>query len=77
MSKKYKKICRNLNYIDHLPFVISTISGCLSISAFPSVVGIPIGIMSCTIGLKIFAITAGLKNYKPIIKEKKRRSIIK
>ena len=44
MSKKHKKVCRVLNYIDHLLFVISTITGCVSISAFASLVGIPIGI---------------------------------
>ena len=44
MSKKYKKVCRVLNYIEHLLTVISTITGCVSISAFASLVGIPIGI---------------------------------
>ena len=44
MSKKHKKVCRVLNYIDHLLFVISTITRCVSISAFASLVGIPIGI---------------------------------
>ena len=40
MSKKHKKICKFLNYIDHLRIVISTITGCVSISAFASLVGI-------------------------------------
>ena len=53
MSKKHKKVGRVLNYIDHSLFVISTITGCVSISAFPSLVGIPIGITSSAIGLKI------------------------
>ena len=44
MSKKHKKVCRVLNYIDHLLFVISAITGCVSISAFASLVCIPIGI---------------------------------
>ena len=44
MSKKHKKVYRVLNYIDHLPILISTITGCVSISAFVSLVGIPIGI---------------------------------
>ena len=42
MSKKYKKVCRILNYIDHSLIVISTINGCVFISAFASFVGIPI-----------------------------------
>ena len=57
MSKKHKKVCRVLNYIDHLLIVISTVIGCVSISNFASFVGIPIGITSFTIGLKICAIT--------------------
>ena len=42
MSKKHKKVCRVLNYIDHSLTVISSITGCVSISAFASLVGIPI-----------------------------------
>ena len=73
MSKKHKKACRFLNYIDHSLIVISTITGCVSISAFASLVGIPIGITSSAIGLKICAITAGIKKYKSIIKKKKKK----
>ena len=36
-------------------------------------VGIPIGIMSSAVGLKTFAITAGIKKYKSIIKKKKKK----
>ena len=35
-------------------------------------VGIPIGIMSSAVGLKTFAITAGIKKYKSIIKKTKK-----
>ena len=54
MSKKHKKRCRVVNYIDHLLIVISTITECVSISSisFDSLVGIPIGITSSAIGLK-------------------------
>ena len=44
-----------------------------SISAFASLVGIPIGITSSSIGLKICVITAGIKQYKSIIKKKKKK----
>ena len=73
MSKKHKKVCRVLNYIDHFLIVISTITGSVSISAFASLVGIPIGITSSAIGLEICAITAGIKKYKSIIKKKKKK----
>ena len=70
MSKKHKNVCRILNYIDHLLIIISTITGCVSISAFASLVGIPIGITSSAIGLKICAITAGIRKYKSVLKQK-------
>ena len=59
MSKKNKKVCTTLNYIEHFLILASTITGCTSIPDFSSLVGIPIGITSFAIGLKICAITAG------------------
>ena len=70
MSKKHKRVCKVLNYIDHLFIVISTITGCISISAFAFLVGILV--TSCVTGLKICAITAGIEKYKSIIKKKKK-----
>ena len=46
MSKKLKKGCRVLNYIEHLLIVISTITGCVSISDFACLAGIPVGVTS-------------------------------
>ena len=62
MSKKHKKVCRVLKYIDHLLILTSTITGFTSMSAFTSLVGIPIGNTSSAIALKICAITAGCRN---------------
>ena len=73
MSKKHKRVCRFSDYIDHLLIVISTISGCVSTSAFASLVAFPIGITSSSIRLKICAKTAGIKKYKSIIKKKKKK----
>ena len=73
MSKKHKKVCRILNYIDHLLIIISMITGCISVSAFSSLVRITIGIMSSEIGLEICVGTAGIKNYKSIIEKKKKK----
>ena len=73
MSKRHKKVCTNLNYIEHFLIVASKITGCISISAFSSSIGIPLGITSFAIGLKIFAITAGIKKYKSIIKKNKKK----
>ena len=68
MSKKYKKVCRVFNYIDHLLIVFFTITGCVSISAFAFLVGIPIVITSSAMGLKNCALTPGIKKHKLIIK---------
>ena len=73
MSREHKKVCTTLNYIEHFLILASTITGCVSISAFASLIGIPIGITSSAIGLKICAITAGIKKYKSIIKKKKKK----
>ena len=75
MSKKHKKVYRVLNYIEHLLISIFTVSGCVFISAFASLVGIPIGIRSSAIELKICLITAEIKKYKAMIKKKKKNMI--
>ena len=72
-SEKYKKICKYLNYIEHLLILPSTITSSVSISAFTSLVAFPVGIMNSAVGFKIYAITAGIKNYKSSIKKKKKK----
>ena len=59
MSRKDKKVCTTLNFIED--------------SAFASLIGIPTGITSSAIGLKMCAIAAGIKKYKSIIKKKKKK----
>ena len=46
MSKKHKKICKALNYVEHLLILASAVTECVLISVFPSLVGIAIGITS-------------------------------
>ena len=53
MSKKQKNSCTTLNYIENFLILLSTITGCISISVFTSSIGIPIGITSSAIVLKI------------------------
>ena len=57
--------------MQHLVILNSIIIRCISISAFASLIGIPIKIMSSAIGLKICAITARIKKYKSVITIKK------
>ena len=45
MSKKRKKVCTTLSYIERFLILSSTITRCVSISAFASLVGIPMGIL--------------------------------
>ena len=73
ISRKHKKIFTSLNYIENFLILASTITGCISTSAFASLLGIPIGITSSAIELKICAITAGIKKYKSITKKKKKK----
>ena len=73
MSRKYKTVCTALNYIEHFLIQASTITGCISISAFAFLFGLPVGMTSSAIRLKIFAIVAGIKKSKLIIKKKNKQ----
>ena len=53
MSEKYKKTYKYQNYVEHLFIIASAITGCVSISAFASIVCVPVEITSSTIGIKI------------------------
>ena len=74
ISKKHKNLCTILSYIEHFLILGSTITGCISVSAFAFLVDIPIGIASSAIGLKMCAIIETIKNYKSIIKKKKNKN---
>ena len=77
MSKKHKKVCTSLNYIEHFLILASTVTGVnlqllvQAICAFASLLGIPIRITSSTIKVNICAISAGIKKNKSINKKKR------
>ena len=73
MSRKHKKVCTTVNDVEHFLTLAFKITGCISIFAFASLLGIPIGIVISAVGLKVCAIAAGIKNYKSIIKKKKKK----
>ena len=73
MSKSHKKVYRVLTFIEHLLILISTVTGCVFIYVFTSLIGIPIVITSSATGLKNCVINAGIKNFKSIIKKKKKK----
>ena len=55
------------------PTYLPTVTGCVSISAVASLLCVLVGIISSAVGIKIRAITAGVKKYKSIIKEQKKK----
>ena len=60
ISNEHRNICTSLNYVEHLLILVYAVSGCVSASAFTSLFGLPVGISSSVVGLKICAITAGI-----------------
>ena len=73
MSEKYKKMYKYLNYVENLLILSSTFTGCVSISAFASLICVPVGTTSFAVGINICTITARIKKYKSIIKKKKKK----
>ena len=64
VSRKHKQVCITLIYIEHLLIFASVISISILISVFAFSLGIPIGITSSAIGLKICVKVAGIRKYK-------------
>ena len=74
MSNKHQKFCTALSYIKYFLILASVVVSCISISAFASLLGTPIGTTSSDIDLKLCAITA--EKCKSIIKKKKKHDEI-
>ena len=72
MSERYNKTCKCLNYVENLLIVASTLSDSASISAFDSLVVIPVSITSSPVGMEICTITAGVKKHKLVKKKNKK-----
>ena len=51
----------------------SRVTGCVSISVFPSLDWVLFGVLSSTVGTKICAVTAWIKKYQSIIKNEKKK----
>ena len=74
MTKKPNKSCTALNYTEQLLISGSTITGCILICAFASLVVNPIGIATSAVALKICEITA--VNHKSATNKKRKNSIV-
>ena len=70
ISKKHK-VCKTLSYIEHLLILVSTVTGCVSISVFASLVGVSEAIASSAVRVKVCAVIAVIKNYRSIINKNK------
>ena len=70
---KHKNVCKTLNYIEHFLILTSMVTGCILVSTSASLVGIPASIGISAVGINICAITAVIKKYKSIIKNKKKK----
>ena len=75
MSKRHRKVCVTLKYIEQTNILVSAVSRYVLISAFSSLFSIPIDIASSAVGLKICEITVGIWKYKSIIKNKKKKAV--
>ena len=47
------KTCEYLNYVEHFLVLVSAITVCVSISAFSSLVFVPVGIPSSAVGINL------------------------
>ena len=65
--KSTKKLVR-LEIIEH-QLIASSVTGCVSIFVFASLVCIPVVIASSAIGIKSFSINTGIQKYKSEKKE--------
>ena len=63
MSKKHKRVYRTLNYLNNVLVFISSVSACVSIPAFSSLVGVLAVIARYAIPLKICALATGIFNF--------------
>ena len=61
---------KSTNVLEQWLILLSSLIECVSVSAFASLLGIPIGIASSAVGLKICVVTAKIKKLKSRIKNK-------
>ena len=67
-----KSFVKTLNYIEHFLVLVSAVTRCTSTFTIASLVVIPIGVTSSAVALKFCAVTAAIKKYKSVIKNKKK-----
>ena len=68
-----QRACKVLIYIEHLLILVSSITGCVYISVFASLVGISVCIVSYAVEKTFCAVTTVIKKYKSMIKKRKKK----
>ena len=76
ISKKHKKVYKILIFIKHLLILASTVTLCVSIWVFASLVGISVGLTSSAVGIKNLHNNSSNWKYKSILR-KRRTNMIK
>ena len=64
-----------INYVENLLTLDYAVSGCVSISAFASLVDSSIRITRCAVRLKVCAVTSGIKKQNSITETKSKTMI--
>ena len=73
LSENHQRISWALDFFKHFLILVSFVSGFVSISVFPSLVGVQVDSSSSVVGLKVCVITTVIKKYKSIIKKKRKK----
>ena len=76
MTEKHIKYAGFEMILNMIFIFISAVSDFVPVSAFASLVGVPVGMTSSAVGLKICGITSEIKKCKLIVKKKKEKSMI-
>ena len=63
-----------MNYFEDFLGFICAVSGCVSISAFASLGGVPVAIVSSAVGLRIYAINVGVNKIWVSSQEKEKKA---
>lgn len=72
MSENHKN-CVVFKLLWKFLYFISAVSGCVSIFAFVSSVGVPVGTASSVVGIEVCSITTGIKNCMSFIEKDRKK----
>ena len=77
ISEKHKRVCKIWNYPEHLLILGFIVTGCVLISAFSALVGVPVGITSSAATITFVQQLQELKSMSYWLKKKRKRSMVR